>query len=169
MCFVKTLYNLVNVKCIQRYSLCTSNCSFYATYVIHSPFLVKRKEAILKLLYAAHTKDVTFVTCIERTDVNKFSHNTRSCLYVSTPNPFDKYNTILANGTISLALKHRLAYLDITQRNLSSALILEDDATFKQPSYFWNVVNSFRIPENADIFYLGSYLSFTNWIAFLLY
>jgi hypothetical protein len=63
----------------------------------------------------------------------------------------------LTNGTLSLALKHQLAYLDIIHRALPKALILEDDSVL--PPDLWGALDAYLriIPADAHIFYAGSY------------
>ena len=128
MCnFLNILHQLGNDACMQYYSF----NSLYKTppiYIVHAPHLVKRKESILQNLCNIHASSVTFVTCANRDFVEKLSSSERDCLYTSTFNPFDKRNTILQNGTISLALKHKIAYADIVRKKLKRAIVLEDDA-----------------------------------------
>ena len=62
---------------------------------------------------------------------------------------------MLSNGTLSLALKHRLAHWDIHRRQLPAALVLEDDALLA--SDLWQRLAQYRAPVDADLFFLGSY------------
>lgn len=61
----------------------------------------------------------------------------------------------MGNGTLSLALKHRLAYADLLRRGLPAALVLEDDATV--PPDLWAQLARLAIPPGFAVFYLGSY------------
>ena len=159
MCkFLQTLYE--TDACMHTYTFSYKSKNI-PTYVIHAPHLVKRKESILRNLRNIHTSSVTFVTCANRDFVNRLSYTERDCLYTSTFNPFDKKNTILQNGTISLALKHKIAYADIVKRKLKRAVVLEDDAFL--PTRFWDKMQSFQLPPDTDIFYMGSYSKLNDW------
>ena len=46
----------------------------------------------------------------------------------------------MPNGTLSLALKHKLASLDMLARHLPSALIVEDDAML--PVHLWSALGT---------------------------
>jgi len=165
MCnFVRFLVALTNRPCMQHHtfgSYVRGAEPHLPTYVVHSPHLVHRRRSILENLERLAISSVTLVACANRDDINALHSAERACIYSSTFNPFDKRNTILQNGTISLALKHKIAYADIVQRRIERALVLEDDAYL--PMDFWKTLSSFRIPTNADIFYLGSYSKFSDW------
>lgn len=62
---------------------------------------------------------------------------------------------MLSNGTLSLALKHRLAHWDIYRRQLPAALVVEDDALLAHD--LWQRLAQYRAPVDADLFFLGSY------------
>ena len=62
---------------------------------------------------------------------------------------------MLSNGTLSLALKHRLAHWDIYRRQLPAALVVEDDALLAPD--LWQRLAQYRPPVDADLFFLGSY------------
>lgn len=130
-------------------------------YVTHAPYLAQRRRAIMSRLRGLNASDVTIVKCGNRDEIEKLPAELRACLYSPTYNPFDKGKRTIANGTLSLALKHRLAYWDLTRRKLGAALLLEDDASV--PSNLWSRLRAFAIPTDADIFYLGSYQGLTNW------
>ena len=112
-----------------------------------------------------HSSDVTWVHCANRDDVRMFAAETRACLhpeYVVHPwarkgDPARPKAYAMANGTLSLALKHQLAVFDLARRRLAAAIIFEDDAM--APPDLWRKLAQFRVPTDADLFYLGSYSS----------
>ena len=56
----------------------------------------------------------------------------------------------MANGTLSLVLKHRLAAWDMLRRSLPAAILLEDDA--KMPTArptLWDKLSQYTIPSDA--------------------
>ena len=70
--------------------------------------------------------------------------------------------TRLPNGTLSLALKHRLAHRDIWRRRLPRALVIEDDVVLPPvlPSSLGRYLD--LLPADASLFYVGSYSRSTN-------
>lgn len=122
-------------------------------YIMHHPRLISRRTAMESWLTAADTTaEVTWVLCANREDVDAFSHGTRSCLVQPVP----AYSSrSLGNGTVSLALKHALAYWDMRMRRLPTAVMLEDDAAI--PANFWRLLMQpfCTIPQDAHIFWLG--------------
>ena len=130
-------------------------------YVTHAPFLTSRRQHVERRLAAIGANDVTFITCANKEDVRHFTAEQRACLYAPTRNPFDHGKGTIANGTLSLALKHKLAYRDLLRRQLLAALIIEDDAGV--PANMWARLSALAVPADTDIFYLGSYQGLTNW------
>jgi hypothetical protein len=133
-----------------------------AVYVLHAVHLTARRASIegqLKRLCAA---DVTWVLCgtkgqyeTELTDQQRF------CIHPCVADSFwNPTRQPIANGTISLAMKHKGAYIDMMDRNLPSAIILEDDAHL-QPT-IWEHLSTVRLPADATIYYLGSFTQGDN-------
>lgn len=104
----------------------------------------------------------SWVTCANRYDVDAFDKQQRACAYPCQQ--LNRYHVVkepagapevLSNGTVSLALKHKLACFDMLQRNLPAALILEDDAVL--PLDLWGMMARVFLPASANIFWMGSY------------
>ena len=128
-------------------------------YLMYTPALAMRHRRMLKLLAAVGAPDLTLVGCANRADVEVLSPADRACVhpeYVTT-HWSAKSASGLSNGTLSLGLKHQLAYLDIVRRRLAAALVLEDDSTI--PSDLWARLGAYHVPADAQIFYVGSYSS----------
>lgn len=134
-------------------------------YVLSVPTLTRRMQKMRERLRALHSSDVTWVLCANRDDVRSFTSETRACLhpeYVAHPwarkgDPARPKTYAMANGTLSLALKHQLAVFDLARRRLAAAMVFEDDAMV--PPDLWRKLAQFRMPTDADLFYLGSYSS----------
>jgi len=126
-------------------------------YLMHTPALGARRRRMLRLLADAGAPDLTLFGCSNREDVELLSHEDRACLhpkYVVTH--WSKPSAAgLTNGTLSLGLKHQLAYLDIVRRRLPAALLLEDDSTF--PADIWARLAAYSMPADAHVFFAGSY------------
>ena len=115
-------------------------------------------------LRAMGGSDVTFVLCADRQDIARLDAAERRCLhpeYVPTRNWAHRGG--LSNGTISLALKHQIAYAEISRRRLDAALIVEDDAAL--PADMWQQLGPYSdaLPTDAAVFYLGSYSATSRW------
>ena len=159
-CYESVFRRLVH-GCFERLAASSLNVSyvsaqFLPVYVVHSPRLVRRRAAILKQLSDAGSMDVTLVRCFEIASIRSLRPSQRACVhpfYAQTS--FSRPNG-MANGTLGLALKHKAAIWDAYQRRLPAALVLEDDALFA-PHEFWPQIANFRVPADADIFWLGSY------------
>ena len=133
-----------------------------AVYVLHAAHLTRRRasiEAQLKRLCAA---DVTWVLCCSKEQYEaELTDQQRFCIHPCVADNFwNPTRKPIANGTISLAMKHKAAYIDMMDRNLSSALVLEDDAHL-QPD-IWGHLKSVRLPANATVYYVGSYTQNDN-------
>ena len=134
-------------------------------YVLTVPSLARRAKRMAERLAAAQVADVTWVTCANRHDIARLDASSRQCLhpeYVAHPwarrgDTMRPQAFAMANGTLSLALKHQLAAFDIARRGIRAGLILEDDATV--PSDLWSRLSSLDAPADTDIFYLGSFSS----------
>jgi len=126
-------------------------------YMMHTPELGTRRQRLLRLLAVAGAPDLTLVGCANREDVGRLSADDRACLhpeYVAT-HWTRPAAAGLSNGTLSLGLKHQLAYHDILRRRLAAALVLEDDSTL--PPDLWRQLAAYKVPETAHLFYVGSY------------
>lgn len=143
-------------------------------YLLSVPWLESRLKQMEVRLTALGSPDVTLVWCANREDVEELSSESISCLhprYITTkfsrkPSGGEYFNAApdprsnglqLLNGTLSLALKHKIAYRDMLQRRLRAALVLEDDATV--PRTLWQTLSTYQVPLDADVFYCGSYSS----------
>ena len=161
---------------IERVPGCLARYSFRKTtahapeqlpvYVVHAPFLMERGANMRRQLRALQVADVTFVHCINKQEVAAFSAEDRECLHpcyaVSAWTWVDDNRQLksLHNGTLSLALKHKLVYFDVLRRQLHAALVLEDDAIV--PPSLWSRLQSSTWPPDASLVYLGSYGGFTG-------
>ena len=128
------------------------------TYALTVPKLAVRYKAINNRLRMLSATNVTFVNCANKEDVQMLAPSDRSCLHPKLHRhqfQIKSQQTELANGTLSLAIKHYLAYFDILRRRLPLALVLEDDAEW--PRQISSLLARYRMPCDADIFYLSSY------------
>lgn len=139
----------------------------FPVYVLHAPWLLRRHNFMQKQLVGLTAADVTWVTCANRGDVDSMSPAMRHCAYPCVQmNRYAVMNKTtdraepLANGTVSLALKHKLAAYDILQRGLTAALVLEDDAVL--PPDLWTQLARLQLPRACQLFWMGSYSSRTN-------
>ena len=102
-------------------------------------------------LAAIRAADVTWVICANAAEVRALDDERRRCVH---PCLRGGKGGLLSNGTLSLALKHRIASTDLLRRNLPSALVFEDDATV--PPDLWSQMHRYRsLPTDAAIFYVG--------------
>ena len=138
-------------------------------YIMHAPVLKHRHDHMRQQLVNLHAVDVTWVYCANKEDlsVSNLGAEHRRCLHpCMAPTHWTKVNTTtgaqlpMPEGTLSLAVKHKLAQYDMLRRWLPSALLLEDDAVL--PADLWSSLARFALPADADIFYLGSYSSRTS-------
>ena len=100
-----------------------------AVYIMHAPFLRRRRALLESALAAAQTATrVVWMLCANREDVERLSAASRSCLLQRMPPAaLRRLPTLPArNGTDSLALKHLLAYHDMRERRVGAALIIEE-------------------------------------------
>ena len=175
-CYEPTLRRLIHQQsalqpCLERVDVPLSYASLVQllpTYVIHSPRLSSRRRAMLDQLSSVGSMDVTLVTCFEVASVASLTQSQRTCLnpsYANTSFSFSSSHTaghdaaviaMMPNGTLGLALKHRAAAWDAYHRRVAVAMILEDDALLP-PTHFWPRLAAFRVPADADVFWLGSY------------
>ena len=134
-------------------------------YLLHAPSVTRiayRKQMMIERMRTLQPPDVTVVECLDRVVVNSLTAAERQCLYVPARSRFSPL-TVMSNGTLSLVMKQKAAYLDIWQRGLDAAIVLEDDAMFLRPQNVWKTLSAHKIPQDAHIFYLGSYLASDNW------
>ena len=123
-------------------------------YALHYTALVERGKALRLRLTELRAADVTWVYCADRDVVQALDATQRACIYPCT-NPNLWFQGVMRNGTISLALKHKLAAYDLFHRHLPAALVIEDDAVFA-PN-FWSELMQLQIPSDCDVLLIGSY------------
>jgi hypothetical protein len=118
--------------------------------------LRERMEALERRLAALGSPSVTFIECANSEDVAALSAAERMCVH---PRYFRMdlrgIPEDLSNGTLSLSLKHALAYFDVVHRDLPAALVLEDDAMV--PASLWRQLAAYHAPCDASIFWLSAY------------
>lgn len=137
-CFYSVMRHLASTPsgCMVRVDLssATNTRHYFPIYVLNAPFLSKRRTFMEGQLAKLGAADVTFIMCANRDEVNELSPTMRACAYpcVQLNRYFELESTgmprRLSNGTVSLALKHKLAAWDLLERKLRCALVLEDDA-----------------------------------------
>ncbi len=157
-CFADVLRALAPPACMHRQSYANSTLTLdqIPVYVMHAPVLAHRRAHMRAQLERLGALDVTWVLCANREDVVALTTEQRACAHPCVQhNQWFGENQTMKNGTLSLALKHKLACHDMLQRRLPAALMLEDDALL--PSNLWARLSATPIPGNADLFYLGSY------------
>ncbi len=125
---------------------------------------------MMERLAAVGAPDLTLLTCANREDVDALSASDRNCLHPEyvvthwsccwsrkTRCDQPRCATGMRNGTLSLALKHQLAYRDVVRRGLARALILEDDSHL--PSDMWASLAPYMraLPAEWHVFFAGSY------------
>ena len=152
-------------SCFERVSFTTTFASHtLPVYVAHARALKKRRQHIESQLQRCGAPDVTFVLCGDANVVRGLNPRLYRCLHPSyTRTDWSRPGVShLPNGTLSLALKHRLAHADALRRGLPAALILEDDAVL--PAGFWvALTQALRpIPSDASLYFVGSYSRSTN-------
>ena len=166
-CVEQTLSALAAPSCLQRTSFAASSTTAALTvpiYVAHARKLKRRRLHVEAQLSALGATDVTLVLCADADAVAALSPAAYSCVHPSYTrtswSPAGR--TRLPNGTLSLALKHRLAHFDIARRQLPAAVVLEDDAVVRPslPSLLARYLAA--LPADAALFFLGSYSRSTN-------
>lgn len=167
-CFLSVLAELTNDACMVRRSYSSgrmqqpSHAQRLPIFVTHAPFLVERKAWMERQFATIAASDVTFIECFNGEDSENLTPHMRACLHpcfvevelhaVGGARP---KQAGLSHGTLSLAVKHRLAAFEILRRRLHAALVLEDDAAL--PFELWKMLAAVRLPRNAQLFYVGSY------------
>ncbi len=145
-----------------------AHLAHYPVYVLNAPSLTHRRSFMRLQLVKLGAQDVTWVMCSNRPEVDALSPRLRACAYpcvqlnrYSNTNDTTGEPNLLSNGTVSLALKHKLCAYDLLQRGLTSALVLEDDAVL--PPQLWRVLHYVaRLPLQIELFWMGSYSSRKN-------
>ncbi|KAL1527585.1 hypothetical protein AB1Y20_008972 [Prymnesium parvum] len=158
MCLPSALLSLSAGDCLERCSFVGGSQPILALpiYVAHSRRLRRRRQALEPRLVAVGAPDVTFVLCADASQVSRLDRDTRRCLHPEYARTrWSSPAGQLSNGTLSLALKHRLAHWDIHRRRLPAAVVLEDDAYV--PPDLWLQLARFHVPADAHLFFLGSY------------
>lgn len=135
-----------------------------AIYAAVVPGLLQvRMDFIRKRLVRLAAKDVTFIACANRADVDMLSLEERVCLHPylfentpwTAPQKGLQSAPSMRNGTLSLALKHALAYLDVIDRRIPAAIVLEDDANV--PLDLWTILAQYHVPCDASVFWMSAY------------
>lgn len=172
MHYVDALARLAPDACLRRESYVESSVKpllpHLPIYVLSVPSLKKRSHHMTKRLTAAQATDVTWVECANGDDVARFDAELRSCVHPEyVPHPWSRRGVsktttwAMANGTISLQLKHQIAVWDGLRRKLPAAMVLEDDSMV--PPDLWQRLAAYStLPKDVDVFYLGSYTSRAN-------
>lgn len=156
--FATCLAHLIRGGCIQRLPRPgTTTVAAYPVYALVSRNLPQRWSRLQERLGLLGGDDINLVSCADRQDIDALSAAERRCLhpeYVVTKR-WGHRALGLSNGTISLALKHQIAYAEVVRRGLAAALVVEDDAAL--PIDLWRRVAEYAMPADAAVFYLGSY------------
>lgn len=131
-------------------------------YIMHAKRLGRRRRHIEEQLLAVGVVDATFVLCADADVVARLDPAIYRCLHPQyTLTAWSRPGTKrLGNGTLSLALKHRLAHVDAARRGLAASVMLEDDAVL--PGDLWAQLLKYSVPVDADVFFLGSYSRSSN-------
>ena len=134
-------------------------------YVAHARHLHRRRQHIAEQLRTIGSTDVTYVLCADASDISALDpavyHQLHPQYTRTAWSPAARAR--LPNGTLSLALKHRLAHVDIWSRGLPRALVIEDDAVLPPtlPDELARYIPI--IPDDAALFFVGSYsVSYTH-------
>jgi hypothetical protein len=161
-CFTSTLHALTKRPhgCLRRTNLAHGDIqptSWLPIYAMVVPLILgERMEILERRLAALGSPSVTFIECANREDVGALSAEERACVH---PRYFridlKGAGTAMSNGTLSLALKHAVAFLDVVHRNLPAAMVLEDDAMV--PASLWRSLSGYYVPCDASIFWLSAY------------
>ena len=165
-CLEPALARLARPDCLQRISvpLPAGAGAALPVYLLHTPLLPTRAEKMMERLRAVGAPDLTLIACADRADVDTLSVADRACLYPgyvvthwsARPTCAEPHCAAgLSNGTLSLALKHQLAYRDVVARSLRSALVLEDDSIL--PPDLWRRLAAYALPAGTHVFFAGSY------------
>ena len=136
----------------------------YPIYVAHAKRLRRRREHITKQLAAIGAADVTLVLCADASAVAALDARDYKILHPQyTRTAWSPASRVrLPNGTLSLALKHRMAHLDISRRGLPAALVVEDDAVLPPALPQQLRAYTAALPSDASLFFIGSYSRSTN-------
>ena len=113
-------------------------------------------------LGAVGAANVTWVYCANREAISTLSKQELRCIHPCImPTPWTSGQP-LSVGVLSLALKHKIAAMDMIRRGLPSALILEDDSAL--PLSLWESLHQRTriVPTGAGILFIGSYRSQTD-------
>ena len=157
-CLPAALEALTHGGCMERASFLQSSqpIASLPVYVAHASRLRRRRRFVKAQLRALGAPDVTMVLCADAEEVSRLSVTQRRCLHPEYARTrWSPASGMLSNGTLSLALKHRLAHWDMHRRRLPAALVVEDDAHLTPD--LWQQLAQYRAPVDADLFFLGSY------------
>ena len=167
-CFVRTLALLHREECMIRLPLSGlaarravragpySRMASFPFYVLSAPWLTQRRDHAVTQLTRAGIADATLVHCANGPDLGCLTEHQRFCLH-PTFLSCDWHNRSLTDGTLSLSLKHKVAFYDSILRKKDGAVVLEDDFLIKRDIDLLNELGAYLMPRHADIFFLGSY------------
>ena len=157
-CYLSTLEALAQPSCLLRQSFGNGPADGLAVYAAVVPKLSVRYETLRAVLTHVGAQDVTLIACVGSEEVASFDDHQRACLhpyYAKTQYVSKQTPGRLSNGTLSLSIKHAIAYLDMTRRGLHAILMLEDDAMV--PGGIWDRLRAYHLPCDASLFWLSSY------------
>ncbi|KAL1507085.1 hypothetical protein AB1Y20_007944 [Prymnesium parvum] len=160
-CFHATIKRHLDSSCVVRVNYsrpsCVSSAPQMPVYVLHALYLDERRAFMRSQLRSLCAEDVSWMLCLDRPVVASLDAAAFRCLHPCFAH--NRYNPAhephISNGTLSLALKHKAAYVDMELRNLPAALVLEDDAVL--PPTLWPILAAAAPPADATILFVGSY------------
>lgn len=127
-------------------------------YVLSAHHLTERHKHVAETLAAVSLgEDVTLVLCADAAELRCLDATRLGCLHPTAlrrdwHNASARHGQLLAFGTLSLALKHKLAVADAARRGLHAALVVEDDVTMRKD--LWEVLHT-PLPADAEIAFVG--------------
>lgn len=155
------LQRIITPGCLQKFTHDNASAVGLRTpiYVAHARRLRRRRQHIAAQLTRVGAADVTFVLCADADAIATLDPATYHSLHPQYTRTHwsPATRTRLPNGTLSLALKHRIAHYEIWRRGFDSALVIEDDAVLS-PSLPAALAQYVAIlPRDASLFFVGSY------------
>ena len=124
---------------------------------------ITRNKSMLKTLHRFDFKNIVRVPGVNTKTIEKVDE------YKNIINN-DAYNKLvennkskqrtnhyeLTNGSIGCYLSHMNIYEHVVKNNIDYAIIFEDDCSIAcDPVYFWEKMESLKIPDNTDIFLIN--------------
>lgn len=163
-CFGAVFLSLYKDECMVRLRPKTNVRPALASlpfYLMHVPWQHERLHLLMATLTSKHVGalDITLVLCANRGDVASLSAVSRACLhpYMARTQWTAGANARMADGTLSLAIKHMLAMHDMLGRQLPMAVVVENDASFAKHFNDQLLAMLPHAPLDANMLYLGSY------------